>query len=72
MAPFSFYGMVVFRLVTNVGENALVNHCEMVMVAWYHLYVHVVNSAMDVTFIACYSFIWVCSYFISVTLERLM
>ena len=72
MAPFSFQGMVVFRLATNVGENALVNHCEMVMVEWYHLYVHVPTSAVDVIFIACYCVMWVCSYFIIVTLERLM
>ena len=72
MRPFCFHGMVVFRLVTNVGENALVNHCEMVMVEWYLLYVHVTTSAMDVTFIARYCILWVCSYFIIVTLERLM
>ena len=73
MRSFSFHGIVVFRLVTNVGENAtLVNHCEMVMVEWYLLYVHVATSAMDVTFIACYCIMWVCSYFIIVTLERLM
>ena len=46
MALFSFHGMVVFRLVTNVGENALVNHCEMVMVEWYLLYVHVATFAV--------------------------
>ena len=72
MASFSLHGMVVFRLVTNVGENALVNHCEMVMVEWYHLYVQVATSAVDVIFIACYCAMWVCSYFIFVTLERLM
>ena len=72
MRPFSFHGMVVFRLVTYVGENALVNHCEMVMVEWYLLYVHVATSAVDVIFIACYCVMWVCSYFIIVTLERLM
>ena len=72
MAPFSFHGMVVFSLVTNVGENALVNHCEMVMVEWYLLYVHVATSAVGVIFIACCCVKWVCSYFIIVTLERLM
>ena len=72
MRPISFHGMVVFSLVTYVGENALVNHCEMVMVEWYLLYVHVATSAVDVIFIACYCVMWVCSYFIIVTLERLM
>ena len=72
MASFSLHGMVVFRLVTNLGENALVNHCEMVMVEWYHLYVHVATSAVDVIFIASYCVMWVCSYLIIVTLERLM
>ena len=71
MASFSLHGMVVFRLVTNVGENALVNHCEMGMVEWYLLYVHVATSAVDVIFIACYCLMWVCSYFIIVDVGEL-
>ena len=62
----------MFRLVTNVGKNALVNHCVMVMVEWFLLYVHVATSAVDVISIACYCVMWVCSYYIIVTLERLM